>query len=469
MAASPAACLVSDWLAGASFTPGGAQPQLDFSYNNVGSGTQRTYLVLEGITGASANLQAALVPIPTGDRCENATPIASGTTLPALTTAGFAHDYDYSPGGNHCINYWDDPDRVFAFTVPAGYRAVTSSDDADINLFASAACQAEITACLASGTQDPGNGPVTWINNTGAPATVMASASSDRPTFSFSYSAVPVPVGDLCGNPLPITPGTYSHSLVGYYPDRSLPFTAGCPGSSLNDRFYRVTVPAGQKLDVSLTKASPQQDARLALLASAPFICGSSATQCLDGDLIYFGATTSTAHAQWSNRGPTAYDVLIAVGTTASAPEAILTDYVLSVSLSSVSQAAAGDICETAPLITAGTLTAQSIAGYTYDYNWGGPNHLNGDCVTANGPDRAYAIDLPTGKRLTARVKPALGAFAVLNMVQGPAPHCNEHTMCLSGTGPDEDWTLVNDTGITHRIFLVVFSNGPFDLVTSIQ
>jgi hypothetical protein len=116
---------------------------------------------------------------------------------------------------------------------------------------------------------------------------------------------------------------------------------------------------------------------------------------------------------------------------------------------------ASGDVCATAEAITAGTLTGQTTVGYLDDYD-------GSDCTgyTNSGPDRAYAIAVPAGQVLTARVLPAETMDAVVYLVGSlsdcgaPEPACADWGDY--GSDGDPELAQVRNDGATELTVYVI-------------
>jgi len=116
-----------------------------------------------------------------------------------------------------------------------------------------------------------------------------------------------------------------------------------------------------------------------------------------------------------------------------------------------------GDTCElaAAPILTPTTLTGQTLAGYADDYRWTGTG-----CVpsTLSGPDRAYALRIPAGRRLRAVATPTGSWDPALQLVDT----CTASTAqtCVASAnrfGPiSEQLDFVNTSSVDRNVFLVV-------------
>jgi hypothetical protein len=132
------------------------------------------------------SLSAVSMPIPPpppGEICDTAPALVPGT-LPAESITGYAPNYDIvsRPG---CTATFGDEDRVYAATVPNGQRltvTVNSMADLILNFIPgpAASCSNSAVACLANADAvfSGGTETATWLNNTGATATVFVVVTS---------------------------------------------------------------------------------------------------------------------------------------------------------------------------------------------------------------------------------------------------------------------------------------------------
>ncbi len=130
-----------------------------------------------------------------------------------------------------------------------------------------------------------------------------------------------------------------------------------------------------------------------------------------------------------------------------------------------------GDTCDTSLALIAGTMTNQTLDDATDDYN-----DSSGNCYVADGPDKAYAINIPSGQRLTVTLDVASGGDVdtMLSLNEGGAASCG--LTCAVNVddtfeGESETISFTNNTGADADYFLVVDSwsgNGTFTLTTTL-
>lgn len=121
----------------------------------------------------------------------------------------------------------------------------------------------------------------------------------------------------------------------------------------------------------------------------------------------------------------------------------------------------AGETCEVAIPITAGTLHDETLSGLASDY--AGKEYACTSGYASSGPDQVYSIVVPAGKILTIFLNPTDTDFdPSVYVIGGSASHCNVLPRpCLSGAdaaGPNEqeiiDWK--NLTGQDATVFIIV-------------
>jgi hypothetical protein len=137
-----------------------------------------------GATAGTFSLSATVTPIAAGDVCETAPPLMPGT-LPLESIVGFSPSYDISFSRPGCTSTFGDEDRVYVATVPNGQRLTVTVDsmaDLILNFIPgpAASCSNSTVACLASADAvfTGGIETATWLNTTGATATVFVVVTS---------------------------------------------------------------------------------------------------------------------------------------------------------------------------------------------------------------------------------------------------------------------------------------------------
>lgn len=271
---------------------------------------------------------------------------------------------------------------------------------------------------------------------------------------------------------------TLSGTTVGATADVNL----SCTGSRNQgpDRVYVVTVPNMQRLTVTLTPEETdtsdgglQYDPSLYLVAGPAAACAPAdagdRSSCLDGSDIDQPAGSPERVAYLNTTGAPR-EVFVVVDSFFTAPdETNGTTHEGKYDLSfTVATPPMGDRCDTATAITPGTVMAQSLDGYSGEYGFGT------NCRRSDGPDRAYAVSVPAGQRLTAIAAPAndAGFDVTLNLIAGPAASCEASPLvCLGGSdalavGGTERVDYLNRGTTPQDVFVVVGSYDPTDTVT---
>jgi hypothetical protein len=151
---------------------------------------------------------------------------------------------------------------------------------------------------------------VTWTNATGAARSVLVAVSrspsaGDREgTFDLRAEVEPAPTNHRCSAPRDLA----SDVPVADTTEEALDPATTCDGASQPSRFYRITVPAGQRV-VALVRGAYTLD--VSGYRQTPFVrvlSGCAATACLAS------APGDSADTSWTNTGATAQTVLLAVG-----------------------------------------------------------------------------------------------------------------------------------------------------------
>lgn len=290
--------------------------------------------------------------------------------------------------------------------------------------------------------------------------------------------------GETCELAAAITAaGTVSGTTVGAT-DNYKPNCTGYvnPGP---DVVYKVTVPAGQRAVITATPGAPlanrQYDLSLYLIATPASNCnavsadGGSGIMCLAGqdDDTRFDAPETVSYF---NSGSAPVDIFVVVdsgfgmseggedGGMGVANEGAFT---LAVAFSTP---AAGDRCESAVTLTAGTALAnQDLANFGDDYDGSGMG-----CDGSSAADATYQVTVPAGQVLTLTVTPSASFDPVISIADGAAA-CDMTCVDSVDVGSDGDAeTLVykNTSGAAQTIFVVVDgyagSTGTFSILAAV-
>jgi len=268
--------------------------------------------------------------------------------------------------------------------------------------------------------------------------------------------ALTLPVTDLLG------------TTSGAMDDYAWTGAAGCADvSTAPDRVFAFDVPAGNRLTASVL--SVHWDAVLNVIAAPAASCSpadAGALSCLaSADRV---AGDATEVVSWLNTGTSPQTVFLLVDGYAASDQG---DFLLSASLAAPQP---GDTCQLAgaPLTASTSLSQQALAGYLDDYRWAG----SPGCTASgtSGADRAYAVTVPAGQRVTATVTPASTWNAALNLVADCDALAQQ---CLGGadvggSGVPETAGWTNGTGAARTVYVVVDSASPapttFDLAVTL-
>lgn len=269
--------------------------------------------------------------------------------------------------------------------------------------------------------------------------------------------------GESCARPNAlVVPSTLTATTIGARNDVSLRCTGFLnPGPDL---VYSATVPAGQRLVVSIEPTEPDAglrfDPSLSIVSGPAANCASTdAGVCLVGRDERGGDT-----AVWLNEDVFEREVFVIVDSYLTEPdETAGSTFQGAFSLSARFEVpGAGDRCETAEAAPANGTRQSTLTGYGPDYRFS----QSTGCAFESGPDRVFAIDVPAGERLTATATPAAdaGLDIVVNLVAAPAATCRASPpVCLAsadrGVSDEPDTaTFINTSTATQSLFVVVGS-----------
>lgn len=369
-----------------------------------------------------------------GDVCGTAETIVGGAlTSPTSvmgTTVGYSNDYT-NLNQNGCVNAGG-RDRVYAVSVAANARIIASIRqasatfyDPSINLVVGpeAQCAANPRVCAAG--DDVGGAAtvnaVRYLNTSAMTENVYviadaANAADNGGAFRLDVSVDTPAQGDACEAPFALMSGTprMGEGLTAFandYFNTSRSSGTSCSAAAASDgpdRAYSVLVGAGEALNVSVTPSAG--------LNTAINLHGDAA-DCASRTCITSsnnGAAGAMDTLLWVNTGTTARTIFVVVETPAGSTG--------SYSITTTTGTLPGDVCATTapPITAAGTLSGQSLAGYSVDY--GQATAANG-CENYSGPERVYAVTVPPRQRLVSTVTGSLDA--VVNFINGTAAACN--------------------------------------------
>lgn len=408
-------------------------------------------------------LDVTLDTPPAGDRCEQPVALAAGQTLNETLT-GFSHDY----GRTSTCSGSPSSDKAYEVSIPAGQvltLTVTPSSTLNVAIdYSTTAANCGVT-CAEKVDTGPAGQVETWVhkNGTSAAQTVLVVVDGmDNTTGTYTINAVVAlpPADDVCSGATVVTPGTplTAQTLAGYTNDYTGSM-GSCTFRTGPDRVYTVDVPAGKRLEFTVTPSSTATlDAWLALTptATCAMACEATADTGSGGDpetvkIINRGSTVVTYTVvvdSWSGTGT--FDV-----------SAVLTT------------PAADEVCAGATALTAAApLTNQTTAGYDSDYGFG-TNCASSGVVAG---DRAYLVSVPAGQRGTVTITPINGDGGTfgpsLSLVEGPATNCEVMPrVCaggVAGATTVRSVSYYNQSASAKDVYAIVDSFAPaggnFDL-----
>ena len=266
--------------------------------------------------------------------------------------------------------------------------------------------------------------------------------------------------GDRCDNAEPVASGaTVQGTTAGYaanYAGGQFCAQASQQGSG-PERVYSITVPARSRLTVNVRPTA--FDVMINIVAAPATNCRTTNMNCLVGQDGPGPGGAETA--VYTNSGADAVPVFIlVVGYSATDSGA----FSLTATLAELGATPVGDTCATAETLTPGTTITGTTVGYTDDYASGT------NCATASqqgsGPDRAYTINVPSGKRLSVTATPEAQFDVMLNFYGSAAGCVRTGATCLAGRdsgqpGQVEQLAWSNSSGQLQTVLVVVDGFGP--------
>ncbi len=256
-------------------------------YDNATTGSQLVSVIVETSTSTGVfSLSTTVGPSnpPVGDLCSNAgAPITTSTSLSGQSFTGYANHFSRLTQGTSC-SFDDGPDRVYAVTIPSGFRMraiVTASFFYTVNVIdgPAANCAANPVVCLAR-QQTAGTSTLLQENTSLVPRTIFlvvdrGSSTPSPDSFDVGFDFGPIPANDTCaGAGAPITPPvTLSNQSLAFAANDVTPGLRCGAGGGV-DLVYPVTVPANARLTVTTTTATPGFTPILNLIDGATMCVG---------------------------------------------------------------------------------------------------------------------------------------------------------------------------------------------------
>ncbi|MBL8951703.1 MAG: hypothetical protein JNK82_13055 [Myxococcaceae bacterium] len=450
-------------------------------YDNVSAAPKQLFAIVDAASGNYSISSTAGVPAP-GDLCQTAPAPIAATTSFSDTLSGFVDHYTSAVSPNAC-RFVAGPDRVYAFTLPTNRRLTVTviangTWDPALSLVEAPATNCDRPATCITGSNASGTAETLRYSNVGAATQQLylivdgSSAAAGFDLIAFIDDAPAPPTGDVCaaaGAPISMNQTLTAQTTQGYANDYA---SAGCGNKAGADRTYAVSVPAGQRLRVTVTTTSTWNPA-LGLVVGAANACsaGLCAVQADQGP-------TNSETLTFVNTGMTAADGFVIVD---SATPTGAGTYDIAFVFDVPPPPPPGDTCGSAPVLTAGTLTMQTTTGLNNDYS-PSPGAMTCTGFEADGLDRAFVVTVPAGEELRVTVTPTGPGVnsddPSLYLIPAPATNCvSVPQMCLAGadTGVGGDPETVfwrNNSMTAATVYLVVDAfNGSlqeFTMVTTI-
>lgn len=238
-----------------------------------------------------------------------------------------------------------------------------------------------------------------------------------------------------------------NHSLTGYANDFTSGTANGCRGTQGLDRMYRVSIPAGERMTVTVTPSSTFDPAVSFVVGAATACVGTSAMCAASIDVGNAGDAETLSWTNASQSAVSGYLVIDDYSATATNGS-----YRLDVS---TAPPAMGDSCATPIPATSGTSVTRTPSTFLNDYEGAGTG-----CFTpSTGPDFVLSYVVPNDRSLTVTATPASGLDVSINFATSTAA-CGSRT-CVAGTntggtGLAETIGWNNTTGAAVTVFVIV-------------
>ncbi len=317
-----------------------------------------------------------------------------------------------------------------------------------------AGCDA--TSCVQFASSSSSTLSQPFANATTSPRTFIVSvaqmASADTSTsFDLVVNTAALSAGQACEDAVALVPGT---PLTGQS-NAGAPFTAApCrTGDVGGQRFYSLTIPAGQRARVTATPVGTTPRQPVLRLRDE---C--SSTTCIDSTIGGTSGTPAPAILDIPNAGTAAITVVVSLSSTSATTEG---SWDLSATTAPI---VAGQFCATPVAVTAGmTLSAQDARNGL---------RTTTPCVSAaNGGQLFYRVTVPSGSRVPVRAVPA-GAMMAWTPTLRVLSSCTS-TSCVANntaaaSGGAATVTLTNGGAMAQDYLVSVAgsaaASGTFDL-----
>jgi hypothetical protein len=322
-------------------------------------------------------------PLPEGS-CASAPTLTTDTTLPDLSSQSSDQSFAAcTPSSAPLPALW------WRVTVPAGRRVIVTQRVSASSSFYGTTGLAFVSACgavsclgVASGTTSSSSTlprVLSW-SNTGSTATMVYLVAFGGPVpFQLSVSFEAPVAHTTCATAMALTPGRPAAGQR--FVDAGEPATVcGSSVGTLPALYYRVSVPAGQRLDVSVTSAGASHITRLFTS------CG--AVTCLATGSNSSGSASVT---RWANTATTAREVVVAV-SRGTVTDGLSGAFDVTPTLVTPP---ANSRCTSPATLTSGA----AVSGLTEN-----AGDAITDCASTTYPALFYQISVPAGQRVVARL-----------------------------------------------------------------
>ncbi|MDP1922212.1 MAG: hypothetical protein Q8L14_38595 [Myxococcales bacterium] len=443
---------------------------------NNGAGARDVIVIVDTATASpegtfSLSLTAAPATQPVGDLCVNvAAPIAATTTLQSESFSTFAADY--SPRGQTSCEFQSGLDRVYAVTIPVGQIMTATATATDAGVLPDGGF-IDLSLSVIDQATDCNSGPcLGGVNAAGTTETVVQSntagttprsvflvVDSNLPAAAGTYSlnvnlAAPL-AGDTCSDTLMnygASISLMSETLSGYSNDFSTA-VAGCAFEAGSDRVYRITIPAGFRLNATTTTAA---DHALSLITGPAANC--AAPSCLTSSDVFGAPGESLRYDNLTSSPLTVFLVVDRFGTAGLPAFGLTLD--LAAAPMSVTP---GLSCSMPTVIPANGTVLSNTTGIMGGFAFADTGACKGQSSMTNAPDGVFQITIPANSRTTITTRSTWDA--VINVVDSPDTNCGSGMgmgiVCLAGadsTASGAETVSVSNTSTTttRTVFLIV-------------
>lgn len=342
--------------------------------------------------------------------------------------------------------------RFAPFSLPLALLFLSCSGLGVVACVGASDSAADELASPTDATEPPGaDGAVSTTD--GATPGDAASPSEDAST-SDDASTPPIGGGrgDSCATATRIFASSVSlkgQTTVGY--ERKY---AGCSRMRGRDRAYAVQVPPGRRVRARVVSTQAGYAPEIHAVAGPETECNANPLECVAN-------SKAGTWLMWVNKDPVAREVFLIVDSDDVGDPGGSFD--LDVTLE---EPPAGETCRNAPVVAiapGGTVSfSDSTELYMKDYS-----STAGCDLYGSGPDRVYAVDVPSGQRLTGTLTGAPGTSVSLNFMAAQVGQCDAKVECFTGDAPYSAATVTlsnsNRSGATRRVLVVVKASGPYE------